>query len=320
MAFDALIPWLVFGGMTAALLVIDLTVFNRGARVQGVREALLWTAGWVSLGLLFGVGVWALRGGEIAQQYYAGFLIEKALSVDNLFVFVMVFAALGIAPEHQRKVLFWGVLGAIVFRLIFILGGVALIERFEWVMYIFGVVLLVTAFKMWRSEEVEADPEKNPLVRLVERVFPVDCTYRGERFALRRAGAWVLTPLALALVAIESADLVFAIDSVPAVLAVSRDPFIVFTSNVFAILGLRSLYFALAGCIQRFRYLHYGLAIVLGFVGVKMLVVHWVHVPVGLSLAFIGTTVLGSVALSWWRTSRDAACELPAAEPATDAA
>jgi len=311
---DTLVPWIGFGIAIVGLLLFDLFVAHRKDAVMGVKEALLWSAGWIALALAFGVGVWVLRGPEIGQQFFAGYLIEKALSVDNLFVFVVIFSGLGIAATYQHKVLFWGILGAIVFRILFIFGGIALLERFHWIVYGFGAFLLLTAVKMWRSEEAESDPNQNPLVRVVRRFLPVDCDHQGGVFAYRKDGRLVLTGLALALVAIESADLVFAVDSVPAVLAVSKDPFIVFTSNVFAILGLRSLYFALVGCIERFRYLHYGLAMVLGFVGLKMVLVDVVHVPIGLSLAIILGTVIGSMLLSLYRTRADATCAVPVPE------
>lgn len=303
------LPWLAFSAAIVVLLMLDLFIAHRDDKETGVREALWWSAGWIALALAFGGGLWVWMGADVAQQYLAGYLIEKSLSIDNLFVFVVIFSALGITAKYQRKVLFWGILGAIVFRLAFIFGGIALLERFHWVIYIFGGFLLFTAFKMWRTDESDADPHRNPLVRLAEKVLPIDCRYQGSSFAYRDGGKLVFTGLALALIAVESADLVFAVDSVPAVLAVSKDPFIVFTSNVFAILGLRSLYFALAGCIERFHYLHYGLALVLGFVGAKMLLVDVIHVPIPLSIAVIITTVGGSMAYSMWKTRN--ACELP---------
>lgn len=307
------LPWLGFSAVIVVLLLLDLFVAHRKDKETGVREALWWSAGWIALALAFGGGLWAVMGGEVAQQYLAGYLIEKSLSIDNLFVFVVIFSALGISAKYQHKVLFWGILGAIVFRLAFIFGGIALLEQFHWIIYIFGGFLLFTAVKMWRADDSGADPHKNPLVRLAEKVLPIDCRYKGSSFAYRQGGKLVFTGLALALIAIESADLVFAVDSVPAVLAISKDPFIVFTSNVFAILGLRSLYFALAGCIERFHYLHYGLAMVLGFVGAKMLLVDLIHVPIPLSIAVIITTVAGSMVYSIWKTRGQ--CALPP-EPA----
>jgi tellurite resistance protein TerC len=310
-----LLPWILFGAAIVALLLLDLLVAHRSDRETSVKEAIWWSVGWVGLAVLFGLGVWAFRGPESGQQYFAAFLIEKSLSIDNLFIFVVIFSSLGIAAKYQHKVLFWGILGAIVFRLVFIFGGIALLKQFHWIIYVFGALLLFTAFKMWRTDESSSDPRQSLAVRLAERYLPVDCSYEGGAFAYRSAGKLVFTSLALALIAVESADLVFAVDSVPAVLAISSDPFIVFTSNVFAILGLRSLYFALAGCMDRFHYLHYGLAIVLGFVGAKMLLVDLVHVPIPLSIAVIVGTVGGSMLYSVWRTR--GTCSLPA-QPALE--
>lgn len=316
MLTTGLLPWIAFSAVIVVLLLLDLFVAHRSDRETSIKEAIWWSVGWIGLALAFGAGVWVFRGAASGQEYFAAFLIEKSLSIDNLFVFAVVFGSLGIAAKYQHKVLFWGILGAIVFRLIFIFGGIALLERFHWIIYVFGALLLFTAIKMWRTDESNADPRRSLAVRLAERYLPVDCAYQGGAFAYRNAGKLVFTSLALALIAVESADLVFAVDSVPAVLAISSDPFIVFTSNVFAILGLRSLYFALAGCIDRFHYLHYGLAIVLGFVGAKMLFIDVIHVPIPLSIAIIIGTVGGSMLYSVWRTR--GACSLPA-EPAVEA-
>jgi tellurite resistance protein TerC len=297
-----LTPWIVFLVAVAALLVIDLGVLGRRGETMSTKKALLWSALWIGLGLSFSLAVWGWRGAEAAQEYLAGYLIEESLSIDNLFVFLLVFSSLGIALRYQRKVLFWGILGAIVMRGAFIFAGVAVLERFTWVMYIFGALLVFTAVKLLRSHGVQADPQRNPLVRLARRFLPVESEYQGNAFTVRRTGRRVLTPLAIALVAVESADVVFAVDSVPAVLAVSDDAFVVFTSNVAAILGLRSLYFALAGSLQRFEYLSWGLAAVLGFVGMKMLLADFVHVPIYLSLTVIVIAVGGSIVASLWLT------------------
>lgn len=311
---SAFLPWVLFLIGVVVFLALDLGVIHRKDEVMSVSSALKWSAFWVALSLAFAVFVWLWHGAVPAQEFLAGYLIEKALSVDNLFVFVLVFSALGITAKFQHKVLFWGVLGALVMRAVFIFGGIALLERFHWVIYVFGALLIYTGIKMWKSDETEMDVEANPVVRLAERFLPVDCTPDQDRFFVVKNGVRMATPLFLALIAVESADLVFAIDSVPAVLAISRDPFIVFTSNVFAIMGLRSLYFALAGCVERFHYLHYGLSVVLGFVGAKMLLVDVVHLPVGLSIGFIIATVGASIGYSLYKT-RDGACEVPAAEP-----
>jgi len=294
--------WIVFLIAVAALLAIDLGILGRRPEPMSTKKALLWSGVWITLGLSFSLAVWAWRGAVAAQEYLAGYLIEESLSIDNLFVFLLVFGSLGIALRQQRKVLFWGIFGAIVMRGLFIFAGVAVLERFAWVMYVFGALLVFTAVKLLRSHGAQVDPQRNPLVRLARRFFPVATDYSGNAFTVRRAGARMLTPLALALVAVESADLVFAVDSVPAVLAVSDDAFVVFTSNVAAILGLRSLYFALAGSLERFEYLSWGLAVVLGFVGAKMLLADVVHIPIFTSLTVIVIAVGGSIVASLWLT------------------
>ena len=302
MTVAELTPWVVFLVGVAALLILDIGVLSRRSATMTTRSALAWSAIWVSLGLSFSLAVWAWRGGVAAQEYLAGYLIEESLSIDNLFVFMIVFGSLGIALRYQRKVLFWGIFGAIVLRGAFILVGVSILERFEWVIYLFGALLVFTAYRLIRSHGVQVDPERNPLVRTARRLFPVDVEYKGNAFTVRKAGRRLLTPLVIALVAVESADLVFAVDSVPAVLAVTNDAFVAFTSNVCAILGLRALYFALAGSLQRFEYLSWGLAIVLGFVGVKMLLSRVIHIPIYLSLIVIVVAVGGAVLVSLWMT------------------
>ena len=302
MTVAQLTPWVVFLVGVAALLTLDIGVLSRRSEIMSTRSALIWSVVWISLGLSFSLAVWAWRGGVAAQEYLAGYLIEESLSIDNLFVFMIVFGSLGIALRNQRKVLFWGIFGAIVMRGVFILVGVSILERFEWVIYLFGALLVFTAYRLIRSHGVQADPQRNPLVRLARRLFPVDADYEGNAFTVRKAGVRLLTPLAIALVAVESADLVFAVDSVPAVLAVTSDPFVAFTSNVAAILGLRALYFALAGSLQRFEYLSWGLALVLGFVGVKMLLSNVIHIPIYVSLSVIVVAVGGAVLFSLWMT------------------
>jgi tellurite resistance protein TerC len=302
MTVAQLTPWVVFLVGVAALLILDIGVLGRRSETMTTRSALGWSAIWVSLGLSFALAVWAWRGGVAAQEYLAGYLIEESLSIDNLFVFMIVFGSLGIALRYQRKVLFWGIFGAIVLRGAFILVGVSVLERFEWVIYLFGALLVFTAYRLIRAHGVQVDPERNPLVRVARRLFPVDVKYKGNAFTVRKAGRRLLTPLVIALVAVESADIVFAVDSVPAVLAVTREPFVAFTSNVCAILGLRALYFALAGSLQRFEYLSWGLAIVLGFVGVKMLLSKVIHIPIYVSLSVIVVAVGGAVLVSLWMT------------------
>ena len=297
-----LVPWVVFVAAVATLLVIDLGVLGRRGEAMSTKTALAWSAMWIGLGLSFSLAVWRWFGATAAQEYIAGYLIEESLSIDNLFVFLLVFGSLGIALRYQRKVLFWGILGAIVMRGLFIFAGVEVLERFSWVMYLFGALLLFTAVKLIRSHEVKVDPQRNPLVRLARRLLPVASDYEGSSFTVRRAGRLFVTPLAIALVAVESADLVFAVDSVPAVLAVTDETFVAFTSNVAAILGLRALYFALAGSLQRFEYLSWGLAMVLGFVGAKMLLADFIHVPIYMSLGVIVVAIGGSIIASLWLT------------------
>lgn len=295
----------MFAAGVAVLLVLDLFVINRGEKILSVAQALWWSAFWIALAFAFAAFVWWWQGGDMAKEFVAAYLVEKSLSVDNIFVFLLVFTALGIGPGHQHKVLFLGIFGAIVMRLLFILGGLALLERFSWTMYVFGAVLIYTAVRMWRSEETTIDLEKNPVVKFAERRLSFDCSYVGHSFVTRVNGRLLFTPLVLALIAIESADIVFAVDSVPAVLAISRHPFIAFSSNVFAILGLRSLYFALAGCMNRFAYLHYGLAAILGMVGIKMLIAEWYHLPTAVALGFIALALTVSIAVSILKTRQD---------------
>lgn len=290
--------WGGFLALVLALLAIDLGVFHRKAHAVGVKEALAWTGVWIALAAAFGVGVHLWFGPERALEFAAGYVIEKALSVDNLFVFVVLFGAFAVPAQHQHRVLFWGVLGALVMRAIFVVVGAALLQAFHWVMYLFGAFLVLTALKLLVSREEEAHPEQGRLVRLFRRLVPVTDGYRGARFVVREGGRWLATPLLVVLVAVEVTDLVFAVDSIPAVFAVTTDPFIVFTSNVFAILGLRSLYFALAAMMDKLRYLKVGLALVLAFVGTKMLAAGLVKVPIGLSLAVIATILAGAALAS----------------------
>lgn len=290
--------WTVFLGFVGIMLALDLGVFNRKAHVVEFKEAAMWSAVWIALSLAFnGLIFW--KWGEIqpgshytnteaGMKFLTGYVIEKALSVDNIFVFIVVFKALGILPQYQHRVLFYGVMGALVFRAVFIAAGAALLSAFSWLMVPFGIFLVLTGVKLWLTHGKEMKPLENPAVKWLRARFPFTDRQHGQAFFIREGGKRVLTPLFLALVVIEFADLVFAIDSVPAVFAVTEHPFLVFTSNIFAILGLRSLYFALSGFMDKFRYLGYGLAAVLAFVGFKMVwgyAVH--HIPVGISLAVI---------------------------------
>jgi tellurite resistance protein TerC len=293
--------WGGFLAFVAAMLVLDLGVFQRKAHEVGMREALVWSAVWVVLALGFNAAVYAWFGPERALEFLTGYVIEKALSIDNLFVFLVIFGYFRVPARYQHRVLFWGILGALAMRAVFILAGGALLHSFHWVIYVFGAVLLVTGVKLLRQREDHVHPERNPAVRLAARLLPLTPRDHGQRFFVRESGRLVGTPLLLALVAVEASDLVFAVDSVPAVFAVTRDPFIVFTSNIFAILGLRSLYFVLAGGLARLRYLNVGLASVLIFVGAKMLLADLLAVPIGASLAVVAALLGLSLAFSlYW--------------------
>lgn len=298
------IMWLVFGVAVAGMLVLDLGVFHRRAHKVSIREALVWSAVWIALALLFALGVWFEMGKEPALEFLTGYIIEKSLSVDNLFVFLVIFSYFGVAPRYQHKVLFWGILSALVFRAGFIAAGVTLIRQFHWVIYVFGVFLVYSGVKLFFQKGHEIHPEQNPVLRLLRRfrrLFPITKRYLGGRFLFRRRGAWVGTPLLVVLIMIETSDIVFAVDSIPAILAITTDPFVVYTSNVFAILGLRALYFALAGVMEVFHYLHYGLAFILAFVGVKMMLADIYKIPVPAALGVVAATLAVSVVVSLLR-------------------
>ena len=293
-----LLAWGAVGALIVVMLLLDLLVFHRDAHEVSMREAATSSAIWVALGVAFGAVVWMVWGGDRAGEYYAGYLIEKSLSVDNIFVFALLFSFFAVPAAYQHRLLFWGVLGALVFRALFIVAGAALLESFHWVIYVFGAFLVWTGVKMARQGEAEVHPERNPMLRLLRRVMPVTDSYVGTRFFVRRDHRTWATPLFAVLVAIETTDVLFAVDSIPAIFAVTDEPFLVFTSNAFAILGLRALYFLLAGLMDRFVYLKYGLAAILVFVGIKMLLVDVWHVPIALSLAVIAAVLAMSVALS----------------------
>jgi tellurite resistance protein TerC len=290
--------WAGFVGLIALLLALDLCVFHRQAHVVSMREAAAWTGVWVVLGLAFGGVVWAWQGPTAAGEYLAGYLIEKSLSVDNVFVFALLFSYFAVPAAYQHRVLFWGVIGAIVLRAAFIAAGAALLESFHWVIYVFGGLLVLTGLKMALKRQGEMHPERNPVLRLARRVVPVLSEYRGQKFFVRERGRLVGTPLLAVLLAVETSDVIFAVDSIPAIFAVTREPFLVLTSNVFAILGLRALYFLLAGMMHRFVYLKYGLAAILVFVGAKMLLTDFYELPIWASLAAIAAVVAISVIAS----------------------
>jgi tellurite resistance protein TerC len=296
--------WVAFLTFLAAVLFVDLGLLHRDAHRVALREALSWTAAWIGLAALFGVVLWAWRGGSVAGQFAAGYLIEWSLSVDNVFVFVLVFAHFAVPEAYQHRVLFWGVLGAVALRLTFILGGAALLHRFEWIVYVFGGLLIVTAVRFLREREREKGFEEGLVLRAVRRVVPLTEGYEGQRLMVRRAGRLMGTPLLAVLAIVEASDVVFAIDSIPAVFSVTTDAFVVFASNALAILGLRSLYFVLAGAVGKFRYLKPSLAVLLAFVGVKMLLSDVVHLPIGVSLGVIVGILGVGVAASMLRPAR----------------
>lgn len=298
--------WVGFVAFIVAMLLIDLLVFHRRAHVVSIREALAWTAVWIVLAVLFGAGVWLLLGPAKGLEYYTGYVIEKSLSVDNLFVFFLIFSYFSVPKRDEHKVLFWGILGALVFRAIFIFLGVALIEQFHWVLYIFGGILIFAAVRMVVVPEREIHPERNPVLRLFRKFVRVTPGYVEDKFLVRLKGLWFATPLLVVLVVVETTDIIFAIDSVPAIFAITTDPFIIFTSNAFAILGLRALYFALENALQRLRYLHYGLAAVLAFVGAKILVSDFYKVPVEYALAVVGLILLITIVFSLQKTRHEA--------------
>ncbi len=299
--------WLGFTLLVGGLLFLDLGVLNRRAHVLTFKEAMSWSAGLITLAHLFALFVWWREGPQPALEYYTGYLIELSLSVDNLFVFILIFQYFAVPAEAQPKVLKWGILGAIVMRFIMIALGALLLARFHWIIYVFGGILLVTGIRMFTQQEQHIEPEKNPVVRLARRVFPFTSAYDGTRFFCRNVQRTLLaTPLLLVLIVVEWSDLVFAIDSIPAIFAITRDPFLVYSSNVFAILGLRALFFVLAGMMDKFMYLKPGVAIILVFVGLKMLGSPWVHVPTLLSLGVIVGILATAVALSLRRSAREA--------------
>lgn len=292
------IAWIAFNAFVLAMLALDLGVFHRKPHAITFKEAAGWSLFWVTLALIFNAGLYIWKGGEAGTSFLTGYLIEKSLSVDNIFVILTIFAYFRIPPVYQHKVLFWGILGALVMRAGFILAGVALIARFHWIIYLFGAFLILTAVKMVKHHGQEIDPDKNPIIRAFRRIIPVTPGLVEGKFFWREQGKLVATPLFIALLVVEISDLIFAVDSIPAILAISSDPFIVYTSNVFAILGLRSLYFTLAGAIETFIYLHYGLAAILAFVGAKMLLTDIYKIPVSWALGAVVALLTASIIAS----------------------
>lgn len=294
----SLLLWTVFNVFIIIMLVIDLVVFHGKEHEESIREALIWTGVWITLAVIFGIGVYYYMGTQTALDYYTGYLIEKSLSVDNIFVFLLVFSYFKVPAEYQHKVLFWGIFGALVMRLIFIFVGVALLEQFDWIIYVFGAFLVFTGIKLAMEKDKEVHPERNPILKLTRKIIPITKRYHGSDFFIYKMGKLIATPLFVVLIVIETTDLVFALDSIPAILAITRDEFIIYSSNAFAILGLRALYFALSGIMKLFHYLHYGLSLILVFVGIKMLIADFYHIPTPYALGFIGITLTVSVIAS----------------------
>ncbi|MFQ5554122.1 MAG: TerC family protein [Acidimicrobiia bacterium] len=293
--------WYIWAGFIAfilAVLLVDLFVLHRDAHAVSTKEAAIWSAVWIGLGLSFAVVVWVWLGGEAAGEYLAGYLIEKSLSVDNIFVFALIFGYFAVPDEFRHRVLFWGIFGALVMRFAFILAGIKLLEVFEPMIFVFGAFLLFTAWKMLRHHGVEIEPDANPVIRVVRRFVPLTDGYDGARLFTRSTGRLLATPLFAVLVVVEASDVLFAVDSIPAVFGVTRDPFLVFSSNAFAILGLRALYFLLADSIRRFRFLNEGLAAVLAVVGVKMIASEWIEVPVTISLSVVAAILTVAIGAS----------------------
>ena len=303
--------WIAFSVGVLVLLAVDLGLAQRATRPVTRTEAAVWSMVWIGLALVFNAGIYYTSGSELALEFLAGYLIEKSLSVDNIFVFLLIFSYFSVPLAYQRRVLLWGILGALVMRGIFIAVGATLLHYFHWIIYVFGAFLIFTGVQMLRAGDEQTDPENNPVIRLVRRILPVTDDYEEQHFFVRRQGKLFATPLLVVLLSVESTDLMFAVDSIPAIFAVTDDVFIVYTSNVFAILGLRALYFLIADVLDLFVYLRYGLGVVLGFVGVKMLLVDTYPIPIGVSLSVIAAVLTVAVAASLLFPPAK-----PAAEPA----
>jgi tellurite resistance protein TerC len=295
---NELILWIVFGVTVLVMLALDLGIFHRRAHVIEVKEALMWSAVWIALALLFNLVIYFLLGSDMALKFLTGYVVEKSLSVDNLFVFLMIFSYFAVPSAYQHKVLFWGILGALIMRAIFIATGLIIVERIHWVIYLFGAFLIFTGIRILLRKGKELHPEDNAVLKLFCRFMPVTNDYHEDRFWLKKNGGYLATPLFLVLLVIETTDVVFAVDSIPAILAITLDPLIVYSSNVFAILGLRALYFALAAAIQRWRYLHYGLSAILVFLGLKMLSSGFFKVPTGIALGVVAAILAVSAIAS----------------------
>ncbi len=306
--------WVVFHAVIAVMLAVDLGIFNRRPHELSLKEAVIWSVVWIAVALAFNGLIWFFWGAEAALEFFTAYLVEKSLSADNIFVFAVIFSYFGVPPAYQHRVLFWGILGAIVTRATFILAGVELLERFHFMIYVFGAFLVFTGLRLLRRSEEKVEPERNPVLRLARRWLPVTSQYRDAAFFVREKGRWMATPLFLVLLVVESTDVMFAVDSVPAVLAITPHLFIAYTSNIFAILGLRALYFVLAGLLPRWRYLHTALAAILVFIGLKMLLSDVVHISTTVSLSVVGVLLLASVVASWWAERRERVLPEPSGE------
>lgn len=302
LALFSTMPWWAWAGFLAfitAMLALDLGVFNRKNHVVTLKEALAWCAVWFGLAMAFNLLISQKMGAQAGLEFFTGYIVELCLSVDNVFVFIVIFQYFRVEPRYQHRVLFWGIVGAVVMRALFIFAGISLINAFHWIIYVFGAFLVYTGIKLALPKKDDGfEPEKNPAVKLARRVFPVTPHFEGGHFFVRKQGRRFATPLFLVLVIVETTDVMFALDSIPAVIAITRNEFIVFTSNIFAILGLRSLYFAVSGVMQLFRFLNIGLAVILVFVGVKMLASSYVSIPIHLSLGIIGAVLAASILAS----------------------
>lgn len=310
--------WVGFNAFVLLLLALDLGVFHRRAHVVKLREAAAWSAVWVSVALLFNLGIYLYAGPQAGLEFLTGYLVEKSLAIDNIFVIALIFSYFAVPAMYQHRVLFWGILGALVMRGAFIAAGAYALEQWHWIIYVFGGILLLTGIKMALRKDEAIDPEHNPVVRMARRWIPLTSRYDGQKFWTIESGKRVATPLFLVLLLVEFTDLVFAVDSIPAIFAITSDPFLVYTSNVFAILGLRSMYFLLAGIVHRFVYLKYGLSLVLVFVGAKMLLLDVYKVPTSVSLGVIATLIGGSIVASLWKARRDERGEVAPGPGSTD--
>jgi len=296
--------WIIFNAFVLLMLALDLGVFHKKLHVVSVKEALVWSGIWISLALCFNGLIYYIFGETKALEFFTGYVIEKALSVDNIFVFVLIFSYFHIPAIYQHKILFWGIIGALIMRVIFIFAGVALLEKFHWTIYIFGGILIFTGIKMLFDKDKKIEPDKNPVIKFFKKIIPTTNELHGDKFFIKQNQKNYATPLFIVLIMIEITDLIFAVDSIPAILAVTQDHFIVYTSNVFAILGLRSLYFALANIIDRFKYLAVGLALILVFVGTKMVIIDFYKIPINLSLLVIFLVLFTSVIVSMIKTRK----------------